>query len=306
MPKKSNNEIQLIILGQSDEDGDESTLDLEQAEWDLQMDSLWRRNQLLGALHLFNGVAGFTLSQTVDNMKEFTIPLTTLFLDWDRDTSTATQELKVVWNFQFVAWTSMFAFMSAAAHFWVLWKWDKYTTDLARGLNRFRWWEYAVSSSLMIMLIAMLFGVYDVYSQIFIGCINAAMNLFGDIMEVRNAGKKPEDVDWVPFIYGGIAGSYSWIIIFTFMLGSPGVDGAPWFVWVILATYIILFFTFPWTMYNQYAQNGKYNNELYPLLKNGGYLMGERHYGYLSLVAKTLLVWLVISGSNQPTAADTY
>lgn len=198
----------------------------------------------------------------------------------------------------------MFAFMSAAAHFIVLLKWDTYTRDLARGLNRFRWWEYALSSSLMIMLISMLFGVYDIYSLIFIGSINGAMNLFGDLMELRNAGKKPEDVDWTPFIYGGIAGMYSWVVIGVYLLGSPGVDEAPWFVWAILGTYVVLFFTFPWTMYNQYKQNGEYNNDLYPLLSNGGYLAGERHYGTLSLVAKTLLVWLVITGSNQPTSLN--
>ena len=49
----------------------------------------------------------------------------------------------------------------------VLLYWDKYTSDLARGLNRFRWWEYALSSSLIMALIAMLFGVYDVISLIF-------------------------------------------------------------------------------------------------------------------------------------------
>jgi hypothetical protein len=200
----------------------------------------------------------------------------------------------------------MFSFMSAAAHFIILWQWDSYTADLKRGLNRYRWWEYAISSSLMICLIAMLFGVYDLISLIFIGAVNAAMNLFGDVMELRNAGKAPEDVDWTPFIYGGIAGLYSWVIIFTFMLGSPGVEAAPWFVWVILVSYIILFCTFPWTMYNQYMQNGKYNNALYPDLKNGGYLAGEKQYGTLSLIAKTLLVWLVINGSNQPSTSTTY
>lgn len=144
----------------------------------------------------------------------------------------------------------MFALMSAFAHFLILWQWDSYTADLKRGLNRYRWWEYAISSSLMIVLICMLFGVYDLISLIFIAAINGAMNLFGDLMELRNAGKKPECVDWTPFIYGGVAGAYTWVIIAFFMLSSPGVTAAPWFVWAILVTYFILFFTFPWTMYN--------------------------------------------------------
>lgn len=153
------------------------------------------------------------------------------------------------WQFPFVAYTTLFALMSAMAHGATLLWWDKYTSDLAKGLNRFRWWEYAISSSLMICLISMLFGVYDIFSLIFIACINAAMNLFGDLHEVVNAGKPPCEVDWTAFIYGGIAGLYSWVIIFAFMLGSPGVNNAPWFVWAILGTYIVLFCTFPLTMY---------------------------------------------------------
>lgn len=266
------------------------------------MSILWNRNIYLGLLHLFSGVTGLMLGLNVANFKAFKIPLTTLFLDWDTDARTASQDLKTVTELDFVVWTSFFAWMSAIAHFIILWDWDNYTKDLAKGMNRYRWWEYAISSSLMICLIAMLFGVYDVISLIFIAAVNGAMNLFGDVMEVRNAGKPASEVDWYPFIYGGIAGLYSWVVIYFYLTSSPGVDGAPWFVFAILGSYIFLFCTFPWTMYNQYAQNGKYNNALYPDLKNGGYLAGERQYGILSLVAKTLLVWLVINGSNQPSS----
>ena len=214
------------------------------------MDIMWNRNMIAGALHTFNFVVGFYLSQTVDSMKDFKIGLTTVFLDWDDVTEIATQQLKVQWEFQFVAWTTMFALMSALAHGATLFWWDKYTSDLAIGLNRFRWWEYAVSSSLMICLICMLFGVYDIFSLIFIAAINAAMNLFGDIHELMNAGKQPDQVDWIAFWYGSVSGLFPWIIIGAFLTGSPGVDNAPWFVWAILFTYMVLFTTFPWTMWN--------------------------------------------------------
>jgi hypothetical protein len=48
---------------------------------------------------------------------------------------------------------------------------------------------------------------------------------------------------------------------------------------------------FPYTMYAQYNQWGQYNNELYPLLANGGYLKGERRYQWLSLITKSLILW---------------
>jgi len=46
-------------------------------------------------------------------------------------------------------------------------------------VNRFRWYEYAVSSSLMIVSIAVLFGCYDVASLLLIAFCNASMNFFG-------------------------------------------------------------------------------------------------------------------------------
>ena len=143
----------------------------------------------------------------------------------------------------------MFAFESAIAHACCLIFWDKYTDMLSRGVNRFRWWEYANSSSLMIALISMLFGVYDIYSLILIFMINASMCFFGDLFEVQNAGKQPNEIDWSAFIYGSISGLYGWVIIFTFMVGSPSFSFAPNFVWAILYSYLILFCTFPATMY---------------------------------------------------------
>jgi len=41
----------------------------------------------------------------------------------------------------------------------------------------------------------------------------------------------------------------------------------------------------------QYSQWGRYENSKYPLLKNGGYLAGERTYIWLSFISKTLIIW---------------
>jgi hypothetical protein len=78
----------------------------------------------------------------------------------------------------------LFSFLSAAAHFTVIIFFKKYISDINKGINRFRWWEYALSSSLMIALIAMLYGMYDIISLILLMSVNAAMILYGDIMEL--------------------------------------------------------------------------------------------------------------------------
>jgi hypothetical protein len=74
--------------------------------------------------------------------------------------------------------------MSATAHFLVIIFFDKYIRDINKGINRFRWWEYSISSSLLIALIAMLYGMYDIISLILLMSVNAAMILFGDMMEL--------------------------------------------------------------------------------------------------------------------------
>lgn len=79
----------MIILGQEDE----AAPTTEEAAWDKEMNTLWSRNLWLGLLHMFNFVAGFWLSKTVDNMKNFRIPLSTIFLEWDPNNNTASQDL---------------------------------------------------------------------------------------------------------------------------------------------------------------------------------------------------------------------
>ena len=57
---------------------------------------------------------------------------------------------------------SVFLFISAGAHALISLPnatYRIYESDLEKGINRFRWFEYALSSSVMIVLISTLFGV---------------------------------------------------------------------------------------------------------------------------------------------------
>ncbi|MGA0329369.1 MAG: heliorhodopsin HeR, partial [Ilumatobacteraceae bacterium] len=56
---------------------------------------------------------------------------------------------------------------------------SRYVAGLEREVNRFRWVEYSLSSTLMILLIAMIFGIGDVAGLIGIAGANVAMILFG-------------------------------------------------------------------------------------------------------------------------------
>ena len=97
--------------------------------------------------------------------------------------------------------------------------------NLKKGMNPVRFYEYALSSSLMIVLIGMLIGLWDLGAIILIFALNATMNLFGIMMELHN--QHTQKTDWTAFIYGCIAGIIPWVVIMLYFVGAVNSgDGA--------------------------------------------------------------------------------
>lgn len=247
----------------------------------------------MGGLHLIQAILMlFLLDSVIQNIAEFQPEITQFYLTYDPILESLVVQSKAVFDLPFGVMVSMFLFLSAFFHFLVALPFNKtYNADLEKGMNKFRWFEYALSSSVMIVLIATLFGIYDLVSLILIFIVNASMNLFGLVMEQLNSKRaEGEKVDWGPFIWGSVAGIAPWIAIILYMSGNPNLDMVPWFVWAIVGTYFVAFNTFPINMVLQYLKVGKWSN----------YLYGEKTYIVLSLVAKTILAWLVFFGAMQP------
>lgn len=255
---------------------------------------LRRFNMIMGGLHLIQGILMLFLATTViQKISEFTPEITQNFLSFNQQTRTLELASEVLFNLPFGILVACFLLISAIAHALISIP-NKtnaiYNADLEKGINKFRWFEYALSSSIMIVLISTLFGIYDIASLILIFIVNASMNLFGLVMEQLNSGKTKEHTNWGPFIWGSIAGIAPWIAILLYMFGTGNFDMVPWFVWAIVGTYFAAFNTFPINMILQYARVGKWKS----------YLYGERTYIVLSLVAKSILAWLVLFGAMQP------
>jgi len=253
---------------------------------------LRRFNRIMGALHLVQGIAMLFLATTViQNIAEFKPQINQFYIAFNPQTQSLEVASRQLFELPFGVFVAIFLLISALAHALISLP-NKlnaiYNRDLAKGINKFRWFEYALSSSVMIVLIATLFGIYDIVSLILIFLVNAAMNLFGLDMELINSGKSK--VNWGPFIWGSIAGIAPWIAIFVYMFGTGEFDRVPWFVWAIVGTYFVAFNTFPINMVLQYKKIGKWRD----------YLYGERTYIVLSLVAKSILAWLVLFGAMQP------
>jgi hypothetical protein len=246
-------------------------------------------NFKMGILHLVQAIFVLVLSLTWDKIIEFTPTIWSYFLKFDG--VALVSDPKPLFDLPFSILVAGFLFISAAAHFIISMPKktnDIYNRDLAKNINQFRWYEYALSSSIMIVLISTLFGVYDIGALIVIFLLNASMNLFGLLMEKMNENK--EKVNWLPFIFGSVAGIGAWIVIALYGFGNADPSQVPWFVYAIVGTYFVFFNLFPINMVLQYKKVGKWKN----------YLYGEKAYIYLSLFAKTMLAWLVLFGVMQP------
>jgi len=246
---------------------------------------LRRFNAVMGFLHLVQGIFMIAISNAT------TFPVYTNFLRFDRQALTLVPNPTLVYDLRFGPAVAVFLLLSAVAHLALStfgYKW--YVAKLKSGMNPARFYEYALSSSLMIVLIGMLVGVSDLGALILIFGLNAMMNLFGIMMELHNQNTKK--TDWTSFVYGCIAGIIPWIVIFTYFYGSLGSSDAkpPAFVYAIVPTIFVFFNIFAVNMVLQYKKVGPWKN----------YLFGERMYIVLSLLAKTALAWQIFVGTLRP------
>jgi hypothetical protein len=252
--------------------------------------ALRKFNLVMGLLHFIQGALMLYFALTIEKIVQFKLPVYSNFLTFDTATMRLVTENKKMFDVPFAVGVASFLLISALFHFLIVMPKvnDVYNRNIEKGMNPFRWYEYSLSSSLMIVLIALLFGVYDIGLIIAIFVLNATMNLFGLLMERINQYTKK--TDWYAFIFGSIAGVGPWIIVFMYAFGNSNLDKVPWFVYAVFASYFIFFNLFPINMILQYKKIGKWKN----------YIYGERVYIILSLVAKSLLAWLVFSGVMQP------
>ncbi len=258
---------------------------------DSKLQKLKRFNVIMGLFHLVQGfIMLFLATNIIQKIAEFQPEIIQFYQTYNVTTQTLETASKVLFKLPFGILVASFLLISACAHGIITLMSKKYFNDLEIGINRFRWFEYAVSSSIMITLISTLFGIYDIATLLLIFVLNAMMNLFGLLMEQVNSGKEKNKVHWGPFIWGGIAGIAPWIAILMYMFGTGNFDMIPWFVWAIVGTYFVAFNTFPINMILQYKRVGKWKD----------YIYGERVYIVLSLVAKSILAWLVLFGAMQP------
>ncbi|OFW66129.1 MAG: hypothetical protein A2Z12_02530 [Actinobacteria bacterium RBG_16_68_21] len=238
---------------------------------------LRRTNLLLGLLHVAQGAAVLALGNG------FALPVTGSFMTGPPGSGLGTA--RTLFHVSFAVGVAAFLFVSAAAHFLIASPrgFRRYTANLERGRNDARWFEYSISASVMIVLIAMLTGISDVAALGALFAATAAMIFFGLVQEryERPGGSL------LPFWLGSLIGAVPWVVIGVYLV-SPGVAAeAPGFVYGIYVSLFVFFNSFAVNMWLQYRKVGRWSD----------YVYGEKVYALLSLIAKSLLAWQVFAGT---------
>ncbi len=193
-----------------------------------------------------------------------------------------------LFNFPVAIGVASFSILSALAHFYVSGPGsNKYLLGLSNKTNYYRWIEYALSSTLMIILISLVNAVWDIVGLIAIAGANISMILFGWLQEKY---EEPGKGSLLPFWFGCIAGAIPWIAMFLLLFSPGSTQEAPGFVYGIVFSLFLLFNCFALVQWLQYKEVGKWKD----------YFAGEKTYITLSFVAKSLLAWQIFAGTLIP------
>jgi hypothetical protein len=240
---------------------------------------LRRYNIGMGLLHALQG--GLVLALAND----FTLPVIATYMTGPPGATDPSVEplldVSIAWG------VALFLFISAIAHFTIAAPrvFDWYMANLEKERNYARWIEYSLSSSVMVVLIAMLVGIADIAALIAIAGVNASMILFGLLQEKYET--PGESVSWLSYWFGVLAGAIPWVVIAIYLF-SPGFEAEPpGFVYGIFFSLFFFFNVFAVVMVLQYKKVGRWSN----------YVYGESTYVLLSLVAKSALAWQVFGGT---------
>ncbi|MFM8001540.1 MAG: heliorhodopsin HeR [Actinomycetota bacterium] len=240
-----------------------------------------RLNLIAGALHLVSMLAILALANDAK------LPVNATYLTEAPGTGNFSDPINL-FNLKIGYMVAAFLALSAFFHFFIISPsmFGKYTAGLKNHINVFRWVEYSLSSTIMIIVILQLNGTADYIALMGIAGVNVSMILFGWLQEKYTT---PGDGDLLPFWFGCIAGIVPWLATLVNILSpkGPAESTTPGFVYGIVISLFILFNCFAIVQYKQYKARGKWAN----------YPHGERLYIILSLVAKSLLAWQVFSGS---------
>lgn len=265
-------------------------------------------NLLCAILHFLQFVAALAATLYFPKARDFRVPIQTSFAAWN-DTDSNNRgpytELKEIGLFPFAYVTLCVPLIAAIAHlFFYYTYYGSYKDNLANKKNPIRWIEYSCSSSLMFVLIAFLFGTYDIITLSAFFTLNVAIMYTGYIMEILNAStnnivSNTNSTLWNPYFFGFFLSFIQWFLLCSSII--PNIPQMPGLVWGLVFSYAALYIGFPINMAWYFWKPEKIGPIKTMEAEFTRFEKCECHYMILSLVSKSLLLWLIFAGVMQPS-----
>lgn len=200
--------------------------------------------------------------------------------------------LEYVAAFSVTWYSAVFIALSGLDHLACVLFRQTYEYYVARNQNPFRWAEYALSASLMRVMIAQLCGITDIHLLFTVFALCALTMLLGGIHESVNAKARADggiSQNWYPFAMSWVAHFASWLPIVNYFFVAVKRGDPPNFVWSIIFILFFLDGTFALLFSLQWCKVGKFRD----------YVFGEKGFILLSFTAKALLAWINYGGGSR-------
>jgi hypothetical protein len=243
---------------------------------------LQKFNRRMGSLHFVQAVILFIIVNY-----SLKLPVITRYFDKTAEGIRPVSE--TLFNVPVAVVGPVFLLISALFHFFISSPFyvRKYEANIAKGMNPMRWWEYSISSSIMITALLMLGGLIELPAVVFVFTLNFIMNMMG--LEMERYNQFTTKTVWFPFNIGVLAGIVPWIVGGLYFWESTNniADSIPGYAKIGFILTFLFFNSFAINMWLQYKKIGKWKE----------YVYGEKAYIVLSLVAKSALAWILVLGT---------
>jgi hypothetical protein len=195
----------------------------------------------------------------------------------------ATHQLFII---NLVGPVAAFLFIAAILHFLsaTIWR-NQYENWIKKNINPLRWLEYGLNGGIILIVIGLLAGIYDIASLLMLFAFAIMAALMGLFIEANTKSLQVKQLPkWLDKCVVYIAFLIPWIIIGFYLKAADFYgSGTQVMLYVIYLLTLILFIAIFVNVYLMKAK--KYNWK--------DYLYTERWHFVLSFVAQSLLAWLV-------------
>jgi hypothetical protein len=182
------------------------------------------------------------------------------------------------------------SFFSAIHHISVIiliWTNKFYQNWLEKGTGYLRWFEYSITTGIMIVFVGITMGMNNYSSLVFLFGLNASIHLFSLAHEKINSLNRETayKMDWSFFVLSILSTLILWVVLVLNLVEKILLDSSTT-IWVysIFGTSLIFYILFPINLFMGTLRLGPW--------KLAGF--DENVYVVLSLVSKIIISWQML------------